>query len=211
MRRAVLGTVAILMASGAMMGFAASYLVTPRYVAWATLSVTRNRAAASPRQLFRDAWNQTLSQESLVPMIFESSSWKEKLDLIPMEDLLRQIRDGSVMTSADLPGGVTRFTIEFGDGDRDVALDTTRGLLLRMSDNAGKVKPAGAGNVESATVEAARIVDPPHVREASPNRGLFAGAGLAVGLLAGALVGWAAARSGESMPPRSEHAASPPE
>jgi hypothetical protein len=191
-RRAVFETAAILMASGALMGFAVSYLAEPRYVAGATL----NTVAPDARQLFRNAWSETLSQESLVPMIVESSAWKSKLDLIPMEDLLRQIREGSAMTSADLPGGVTSFTIEFASEDREAALETMRALFLRVNDNAARLKP--------------RIEHLPRVREAGPNRGLFASVGMGCGLLAGLVVGWAALRLGEVRPPRSEPAASPP-
>jgi hypothetical protein len=190
-RRAVYETAAILVASGALLGFAASYLAEPRYVAGATLNT-----AAPDGQSFRNAWSETLSQESLVPMIVESSAWKSKLDLFPMEDLLRQIREGSALTSADLPGGVTSFTIEFASEDREAALDTMRALFLRVNDNAARLKP--------------RIEHLPRVREAGPNRGLFACVGMACGLLVGLVVGWAAVRSGEVRPPRSEHAASPP-
>jgi hypothetical protein len=190
-RRAVVETVAILVASGALLGFAASYLAEPRYVAGATLNT-----AAPDGQSFRNAWSETLSQESLVPMIVESSAWKSKLDLIPMEDLLRQIREGSAMTSADLPGGVTSFTIEFASEDREAALETMRALFLRVNDNAARLKP--------------RIEHLPRVREAGPNRGLFASVGMGCGLLAGLVVGWAALRLGEVRPPRSEPAASPP-
>ena len=190
-RRAVVETVALLVASGALLGFAASYLAEPRYVAGATLNT-----AAPDGQLFRNAWSETLSQESLVPMIVESSAWKSKLDLFPMEDLLRQIREGSAMTSADLPGGVTSFTIEFASDDREAALDTVRALFLRVNDNAALLKP--------------RIEHLPRVREAGPNRGLFAGVGMGCGFLAGLVVGWAAVRSGEVRPPRSAPAASPP-
>jgi hypothetical protein len=41
-----------------------------------------------------------------------------------------------------------------------------------------------------------RIEHLPRVREAEPNRGLFAGVGMGCGLLAGLVVGWAALRSG---------------
>ena len=96
-----------------------------------------------------------------------------------MEDLLRQIRDGSVMTSAALPGGATGFTIEFADEDRDVALDTMRALLLRMSDNTAKLKAAADDGGRCARCACAAD------RQAGPNRGLFTGAGMGCGLLAG--------------------------
>jgi len=109
----------ILATSGAILGFTASFLVSRRWVARATLEGAE--ASASRR---------ALEKESLTPMILQSLSFRPKLDFTPMDELIEQIRENCAF-SAPAPN---RLTMEFTDDDRDAALEFGNALLHRLSD-----------------------------------------------------------------------------
>jgi hypothetical protein len=162
MRSRFLHIAVILATSGAMLGFAASFLVSRRYVARAEITV-------ASRNSFTEASHKAFSKESLVPMIFQSLSYKPRLDFTSMDDLIRQIRENCIITTSLDSGSAT---LEFTDDDRYAALEIGRALLMRMTD-----KAAGT-----------QVSNPLQLTETGPTRALFTGAGVAAGLVLTALV-----------------------
>jgi hypothetical protein len=152
---------AILAISGALVGFTASFTISRRYVAHATMT------AASGQDIL-DASNRALSKESLIPIVLQSINYKPRLDFTPMDELIQQIRDSCVMTRATNSDTVT---LEFTDDDRYAAMEMGRALLARMGD-----KVAGAK------------AEPLRLTETGPTRAMFTGAGFAGGLSLTALV-----------------------
>ena len=158
----------ILAVSGAMLGFAASFLISRRYVARATLAVVSN-------ELFTQAARLTVSDESLVPLILQNPAYKARLDLTPISGLIQKIREDCVVRT-----GLARnaATFEFTDDDRFLARETAQILLSRMTGKAAGARIAGAI----------------HVTETGPTRALFSAIGLSLGLLIAAVLLWLQSR-----------------
>jgi hypothetical protein len=178
----------MLAAGGALLGFSASLAIPHRYVARTTLALKQTPGLGA-RRLYDDASHQTLTQESLGPMILQSAYFRPKLDSIPVEDLVREIQENSVMTASSLPGGGDGFTIEFSGDDRYAAYETATVLIARLNENAVRLRSAGT------PADLMRVVEPLHVEPAGPNPALLTGIGLVAGLLAAALLWWGAARA----------------
>ncbi|HZL55628.1 MAG TPA: hypothetical protein VFC21_01015 [Bryobacteraceae bacterium] len=162
MPRRVLGILAL---SGAIIGFTVSLLLPRQFVGRASITLTPGVSAEY-------AIEKTLSTPSLAAIVYRSPYYQPMLDYTPVEDLAREIRDGSSIG----PDG----RIQFVHDDKYTALDTARLLLDELKKNAGG---------------AARVKDPVRLEITGPSRGLCTFEGMAAGLLLGLCVWFGVSRS----------------
>jgi hypothetical protein len=168
-RRLALEVIALLAGAGAIAGFVTAQFLPRRYVS--STVVTFDKPVPARRCALAAA--ETLSAESLAPLVLESAYYKPELDYTPVADVVRRIEENASIRGIRA-GNRDGFRVEFIDADRYAALDVARMLIGEMGRNAGV---------------ATRTVGPISAGRTGPSAALCT----TVGLCAGIVVGFAIA------------------
>ncbi|MES1258240.1 MAG: hypothetical protein ABUS51_07410 [Acidobacteriota bacterium] len=182
------GVAAMLLFSGALIGFSSSLFFPHRYAVSAELAfpgtpgVTRASYLADAGKLYENSLQATLLPQSLELMIRRSPSFKERLYLQSFPELLEDVRRNLSVTSIQVEGGLKGAKIEFEDDDPDTALDLVREIVGQMGDNAAAL--SGTKKVSDVI----RIVETPRSRLIGITPALLTAIGLAAGLAASVAV-----------------------
>ena len=161
----------LLVVGGALSGFVGAMFGPQQYSASATLAFI-NQADTEP--LLHPAWQRTLSQEFLQPLISKTLSFR--LIMVTPDEMMQRIRENTILTDVALEGGEKGFSLEFTDEDQDTAVETLQMLVAGFGESAASLK--GVQNTAKVT----RVVDPPHVYPSGSTRAYFTAFGACVGL-----------------------------
>jgi hypothetical protein len=158
---------ALLAATGALAGFVTAQFLPRSYVSTATAAfeghLSNDRCAAAAAQ--------TLSAESLTPIVLQSAYYKPELDFTPVDEVVERIEQNASIRSVKTAGR-DGFRIEFTDPDRYAALEVAQVLVDEMGRNAG---------------QAIRMIEPIRAGRTGPGAGLC----ILIGLATGAAIGLA--------------------
>lgn len=185
----------LLVVGGALTGFGAAFFGPQQFTAAATLGFV---AAEDTDSLLHPAWQRTLSQEYLSPLISRTLSYR--MVAVSPEEMMQRIRENSTLSDVSLDGGGKGFAIEFTDEDQDTAVETLQMLVAGMGESA-----AGLKNVQN-TAKVTRVVDPPHVYASGSSRAWFTAFGACAGAAVALVIRLALMISG--MRPRASGGAS---
>jgi len=164
-RRVALEVTALLAATGALAGFVTAQFLPRSYVSAATvafegrLSNDRCEAVAA----------QTLSAESLTPIVLQSAYYKPELDFTPVDEVVERIEHNASIRSVKTAGR-DGFRVEFTDPDRYAALEVAQVLVDEMGRNSG---------------QAIRMIEPIRAGRTGPGTGLCISIGMVAGLALG--------------------------
>jgi hypothetical protein len=168
---------AMLALGGAIAGFTASTFVPHRYLGTARFVFISPYSSNAPA-LFDSASGITLLPQSLELMIRRSPSFKNRLYVESVADLVEETRGNLTVKSTPASGGV----IEFESEDVDAALEVTRMTLSEFGNNAAR-----AANAKKAA-DVIRIVNLPEARLTGVTPWLLTVTGSAAGLLISLLI-----------------------
>lgn len=171
-RRMALEMTAILAVTGALAGFVTARFLPRKYLSHATAAF----ASVMPAGRCAALAAQTLSAESLTPIVLQSEYYRPELDFTPVEEVVERIQQNASIRSVRTTGR-DAFSVEFTDPDRYAALEVARVLVEEMGRNSG---------------QATRMIEPILARRTGPSAGLCTligmGAGLAIGLAIAACI-----------------------
>ncbi len=160
----------LLVVGGALTGFVAAFFGPQQFSASATLAFN---AQGDTDGLLHPAWQRTLSQEFLAPLISRTLSYR--LVLVTPDEMIQRIRENTVISDVKLENGDRAFSLEYTDEDQDVAVETLQMLVAGMGESAAHLK-----NLQN-TAKVTRVVDPPHVYPSGSTRAFFTAFGACVG------------------------------
>jgi hypothetical protein len=165
LRRVAFEVTALLAATGALAGFAVAQFLPRSYVSTATVafegSLSNDRCAAAAAQ--------TLSAESLTPIVLQSAYYKPELDFTPVDEVVERIENNASIHSVRTAGR-DGFRVEFTDPDRYAVLEVARVLVDEMGHNTGQTT---------------RMIEPIRAGRTGPGAGLCILIGMASGLALG--------------------------
>jgi capsular polysaccharide biosynthesis protein len=168
-------TAAAFGAAGALLAFAASWLMTERYVSTAVLHLTGPSATGDARDIVNKLTQPALSRDSLANIIQDFGLYKRELASMPIEDVIRDMRTRDIQVTNSV-GGTTFSVAVTTRGSALAALRATQVLAARMI------------HESEQTGIAVEILDPANFPQTpvSPNRASITVLGLGTGLLLGA-------------------------
>jgi hypothetical protein len=160
-RKPAVQLVAMLAGIGAIAGFVTAQYLPRQFVGRSAVGCSGAVCGVAAAQ--------TLSYETLKPIVLQSPFYREELDYTPADEVVQRIRDNASIHSAK-SGSREAWRVEFIDADRYAAMEMAQLLTEKMAQNIGPAAP---------------VVEQVHTSVTGPSAALCTLAGIAAGLTIG--------------------------
>jgi capsular polysaccharide biosynthesis protein len=170
------GTAATFGVAGALLAFAASWLMTEKYVSTAVLRLSGATTTADVRDVVKNLAQTALSRDSLAQIIQKSGLYERERARMPLEEVVQEMLARDIRVTNFAGGAVFSIAVTARDSAY-AAQYATQDLVARMIDECRRRQP----DVVLETLDPANFPQTP----VSPNRATMAGLGLTAGLLFG--------------------------